>query len=162
MRSTAAIPSLITHARARMPAYPIATAAQHGTQTVNLATASPALRVGELSARCTASIVHGFAAMGHHPGGALLEACAAQAAARACEANLQSVSNTLWGFATLRHNPGDVLLRASEAAIVRRCLQSAGDCAPHAVVRGGRQLLCHLHGEAYRLSVFGQVPLAIS
>ena len=60
-----------------------------------------ASRAGELSARCTSNIVHGFAAMGHHPGGALLAACAAQAAARMRDANLQSVSCTLWGFATM-------------------------------------------------------------
>lgn len=94
-----------------------------------------ALRAGELSSRCTSNIVHGFAAMGHHPGDALLEACAEQAAARMREANLQSVSNTLWGFATLRHNPGDALLRASEAAIAERCSRSARDVAPSAVVR---------------------------
>lgn len=93
------------------------------------------LRADELSARCAANIVHGFAAMGHHPGDALLDACAAQAAARMREANMHSVSSTLWGFATLRHNPGDALLRASEAAIVERCSQSAGDVAPNAVVR---------------------------
>ena len=73
--------------------------------------------------------------MGHHPGGALLAACAAQAAARMREANFQSVSNTLWGFATLRHKPGDDLLQASEAAIVARCSRAARDVAPSAVVR---------------------------
>ena len=104
-----------------------------------------ASRAGELSARCTSNIVHGFAAMGHHPGDVLLEACAVQAAARMCEANLQSVSNTLWGFATLRHKPGDALLRASEAAIVARCSRPARDVAPTAVVRcceGKRGVTC--------------------
>ena len=76
--------------------------------------------------------------MGHHPGDALLAACAGQAAARMREANFQSVSTTLWGFATLRHKPGDDLLRASEAAIVARCSRAAREVAPSAVVRSWR------------------------
>ena len=58
-----------------------------------------ARRAGELPPRQLANIVHGFAAMRHHPGDALLVACAAQAAERFCEANPQGLSNTLWGFA---------------------------------------------------------------
>ena len=46
-----------------------------------------------------ANIVHGFAAMGHHPGDALLVACTAQAAERVTEADPQGLANTLWGFA---------------------------------------------------------------
>ena len=58
-----------------------------------------ARRAGELPPRQLANIVHGFAAMRHHPGDALLVACAAQAAERFSEANPQELSNTLWGFA---------------------------------------------------------------
>ena len=58
-----------------------------------------ARRAGELPPRELANIVHGFAAMRHHPGGALLGACAAQAAKRIAEAYPQGLANTLWGFA---------------------------------------------------------------
>ena len=43
--------------------------------------------------------MHGFAAIRHHPGDALLVACAAQAAERVTEADPQGLVNTVWGFA---------------------------------------------------------------
>ena len=69
--------------------------------------------------------------MSHHPGDALLMACAAQAAKRIAEAKQQTLSNTAWGFAKLQFNPGNALLRASEAAAVRR----TGEFSPQGVVR---------------------------
>ena len=75
---------------------------------------------GRLPGRQVANIVHGFAAMGHNPGNALLAACASQAAERVAEAVPQNLANTLWGFATLDFNPGHALLRACEAAAMRR------------------------------------------
>lgn len=77
-----------------------------------------------------ANIVHGFAAMDHHPGDAVLAACAAQAAKRVNEANPTDLANTLWGFATLKYNPGRDLLRACERASVRR----AGEFIPRNTV----------------------------
>ena len=90
-----------------------------------------ARRAAELPARQVANIVHGFAAMGHHPGSALLAACALQAAERVAEAAPQNLANTAWGFAKLQFNPGDALLRAYEAAAQRR----AEDFKPQNVVR---------------------------
>ena len=58
-----------------------------------------ARRAGELPTRQVATIVHGFAALRHHPGHALLAACAAQAAERVAEASAQCLENTIWGFA---------------------------------------------------------------
>lgn len=77
-----------------------------------------------------ANTVHGFAAMRHHPGDALLGACSAQAAKRIAEATSQDLGNTLWGFAKLTFNPGRALLRACEAAAVTR----AGSFNPQGVV----------------------------
>ena len=84
-----------------------------------------------MSARSLSNVVHGFAAMSHHPGNALLLACAAQAAKRTAGAKPQELANTAWGFAKLQFNPGDALLRASEAAAVRR----ADEFDPQEVVR---------------------------
>lgn len=60
-----------------------------------------AQRAKELPARCVANIVHGFAAMHHHPGDAVLAACTAQAAQRMDQANPHDLANTLWGFAKI-------------------------------------------------------------
>ena len=84
-----------------------------------------------MSARSLSNVVHGFAAMSHHPGNALLLACAAQAAKRIAEANEQNLANTAWGFAKLQFNPGNALLRAYEAAAVRR----ADEFKPQGLVR---------------------------
>ena len=97
-----------------------------------------ARRAGELTARQVASIVLGFAALRHHPGHALLAACAAQAAERVTEATAQGLENTLRGFANLQFNPGDALLRAYEAAAVRH----AEEFIPQAVVRVDSQCTC--------------------
>ena len=59
------------------------------------ARAGAARRAGELPARSVANILHGFATMDHHPGEALLEACATQAVCRIWQVNLQEVANIL-------------------------------------------------------------------
>ena len=91
-----------------------------------------ARRAAELPARQLSNIVHGFAALGHHPGNVLLATCASQAAEHVAEALPQNLAITLWGFATLDFNPGHALFRAFEAAAVRR----AKGFAPQNVVRG--------------------------
>ena len=89
-----------------------------------------AQRAKQLPARCVATIVHGFAAMDHHPGDAVLAACAAQAAQRINQANPLDLANTLWGFARLNFHPGYELLRACERASVR----TANDFIPRNTV----------------------------
>ena len=77
-------------------------------------------RASELTPRAVANILHGFAAMGHHPGKALLGACAAQAVKRTWEATPQNVANILGSYAKLQHNPGDALLAACAAQALER------------------------------------------
>ena len=90
-----------------------------------------AQRAKVLPVRCMANIVHGFAAMDHHPGDAVLAACATQAAQRMGQANPHDLADTLWGFAKLNFHPGNELLRACERASVRR----AKDFIPRSTVR---------------------------
>ena len=111
-----------------------------------------ARRAGELPARELANIVHGFASMRHHPGNALLVACAAQAAERIAEAYPQGLANTLWGFAKLQYNPGVALLRACEAAAARR----AEEFKPQEVVLSSNQST-----RLYKLSQ-GAEPISLS
>ena len=102
------------------------------------ARAGAARRAGELPVRCVANILHGFATMGHHPGAALLEACAAQALKRIHECEPQNLSNILWSCAKLQHNPGAALLRSFEAAAVR----SAAAFNPQNVVCDMLRMYC--------------------
>ena len=89
-----------------------------------------AQRAKELPVRCVANIVHGFAAMHHHPGDEVLAACAAQAAQRIKHANPLDLANILWGFARLNFHPGYELLQACE----RACVRTAADFIPRNTV----------------------------
>ena len=96
-----------------------------GIHTIALdAHAGAARRAGELDTRNVANILHGFATMDHHPGEALLQACAARAVDRIWEATPQAVANTVWSFAKLQHSPGGVLLAACAAQAVNRIRQA--------------------------------------
>ena len=66
--------------------------------------------------------------MGHHPGEALLEACAAQAIVYIRTATPQEVANTLWSYAKLQHSPGDAFLAACAALALAR-IRKAQDVA---------------------------------
>ena len=69
-------------------------------------------------------LVGGFAAMQHHPGDALLAACAAQAAQRIEETSPEELSRLLWGFAELKCEPGPAAL-AAYAAHAAKCIHKA-------------------------------------
>lgn len=62
--------------------------------------------------------------MQHHPGDALLAACAAQAAQRLEETSPQELSRLLWGFAELKRDPGPAAL-AAYAAHAAQCIHKA-------------------------------------